>query len=299
MARFEAVYLTSYFIGEGLSGFFPSLIALAQGVGGNAECRNNSFGNGTESFTPDPRFSVDIFFYMLFIFTLFSAIAFYCMTLERVVKGAYAQKSSNRMETGIQITSQTKTATKRKTDRDNASTSSTASSCEFSVFEPPSTDIITYDNNENTGNDRTNCVGRPRSPQLGLLDNGNSDESTSLIGMSNGLFMYLLIVQVVVCMLSNGVFPSIQSYSCLPYGNEAYHLAVTLSNMANPTVCFLAFFIPSPTKFSITLGAILSFLLSGYVMATAVMSPSPPLVGQMSGEVLLVRLQMNPNLLRG
>ena len=37
----------------------------------------------------------------------------------------------------------------------------------------------------------------------------------------------LLVVQGLVCCLSNGALPSIQSYSCLPYGNTVYHLAVT------------------------------------------------------------------------
>jgi riboflavin transporter 2 len=34
--------LNSYLIGEGLSGFVPSIAALIQGVGGNPECRNVS-----------------------------------------------------------------------------------------------------------------------------------------------------------------------------------------------------------------------------------------------------------------
>merc|ERR1712013_685445 len=51
----------------------------------------------------------------------------------------------------------------------------------------------------------------------------------------------LLVLQCLVCFLSNGALPSIQSYSCLPYGNTVYHLAVTLSAMANPCMAFLAF----------------------------------------------------------
>ena len=37
---FRETYLNSYLIGEGLSGFVPSIAALIQGVGGNPECRN-------------------------------------------------------------------------------------------------------------------------------------------------------------------------------------------------------------------------------------------------------------------
>ena len=77
MARFRRIYLTSYLIGEGLSGLLPSLFALAQGVGGNPDCRNTSYyeedGNWTsklEPFYPQPRFSVTGFFFILFAMVL-------------------------------------------------------------------------------------------------------------------------------------------------------------------------------------------------------------------------------------
>ena len=71
MARFRQAYLTSYLIGEGLSGFLPSIFALMQGVGGNPSCRNTSaIVNGSESwqleaFYPEPNFSVSVFFFIL------------------------------------------------------------------------------------------------------------------------------------------------------------------------------------------------------------------------------------------
>ncbi len=40
MGVFKELYLNSYLVGEGLSGFIPSIAALAQGVGGNPYCEN-------------------------------------------------------------------------------------------------------------------------------------------------------------------------------------------------------------------------------------------------------------------
>jgi riboflavin transporter 2 len=55
--------------------------------------------------------------------------------------------------------------------------------------------------------------------------------------------LYLLLsVQALVCLLSNGALPSVQTYSCLPYGNTVYHLAVTLNSMANPVAALTAAF---------------------------------------------------------
>lgn len=74
MARFRRLYLTSYLIGEGLSGFLPSLFALSQGVGGNPECRNIS--GQIESYYPPPRYSVSQFFMVLLALMVTSATAF-------------------------------------------------------------------------------------------------------------------------------------------------------------------------------------------------------------------------------
>ena len=50
--------------------------------------------------------------------------------------------------------------------------------------------------------------------------------------------------QTFVCFISNGAFPSIVTYSCLPYGNTVYHWSATLHAMANPLMAFFAFFVP-------------------------------------------------------
>lgn len=57
------MYLNSYLIGEGMSGFLPALVALAQGVGGNPYCDtvlkyNETTGTSeyvVEPVYPEPR----------------------------------------------------------------------------------------------------------------------------------------------------------------------------------------------------------------------------------------------------
>ncbi len=56
--------------------------------------------------------------------------------------------------------------------------------------------------------------------------------------------VFIFVVLAWVNALTNAVLPSVQSYSCLPYGNQAYHLAATLSSVANPVACFIAMFVP-------------------------------------------------------
>lgn len=55
--------------------------------------------------------------------------------------------------------------------------------------------------------------------------------------------IYLLVLLAVSNALTNGVLPSVQSFSCLPYGTMTFHLSVVLGNIANPLACFLAMFV--------------------------------------------------------
>ncbi|KAG8515423.1 Solute carrier family 52, riboflavin transporter, member 2 [Galemys pyrenaicus] len=88
--------------------------------------------------------------------------------------------------------------------------------------------------------------------------------------------------------LTNGVLPAVQSFSCLPYGRLAYHLAVVLGSAANPLACFLAMGVLC--RFPAGLGglSLLGLLLSVYLIALAVLSPCPPLVGTSAGVVTVV-----------
>lgn len=105
--------------------------------------------------------------------------------------------------------------------------------------------------------------------------------------LSKGNFFYLMILMGVICFFTNGFFPSIQSYSCLPYGNVAYHLTVTLSAIANPAACFFAFFLPHKSVRLVSALTVLATVFATYALVTSMMSP-PPLVDSGFGSTLVV-----------
>lgn len=88
--------------------------------------------------------------------------------------------------------------------------------------------------------------------------------------------------------LTNGVLPAVQSFSCLPYGRLAYHLAVVLGSAANPLACFLAMGVLCRSLAGLGGLSLLGVLFGAYLMALAVLSPCPPLVGTTAGMVLVV-----------
>uniref|UniRef100_T1IJ13 Riboflavin transporter n=1 Tax=Strigamia maritima TaxID=126957 RepID=T1IJ13_STRMM len=234
MATFKDKYLTSYLVGEGLSGLLPSILALIQGVGSYPECRlvntTNSTTNESKAFYPEPRFSTGSFFILLFAMDVMSLLSFLFLNylpFLKTEKVFHLEENENKIVAPVQQPSNT-------TPKDENSTL-----------------IIS-----------------------GLLD--------------KRVKYYLFILQGWLCALSNGVFTAIQTYSCLPYGNNAFLLAVTLSTIANPVACCVAYFLPIKKLSIINLFVAIGTLISCYLLATAVLSPKPPLVNTTIGDILIV-----------
>ena len=162
MGVFKQTYLNSYLIGEGMSGFVPSLVALGQGVSGNPDCVNGTQAN----MTGQARFSTSTFFIFMLVIMVLSLTAFLLLH--------YLPLS--------------------RTERSNSSP--TSSTTFNNILQDPG----------------------PEEAEEG---------EESLSSEPEGNILPLLVVQCLVCCLSNGALPSIQSYSCLPYGNTVYHFAVT------------------------------------------------------------------------
>ncbi|XP_025928921.1 solute carrier family 52, riboflavin transporter, member 2-like, partial [Apteryx rowi] len=80
---------------------------------------------------------------------------------------------------------------------------------------------------------------------------------------------YLLALLAASNALTNGVLPSVQSYSCLPYGALAFHLAVVLSNVANPVACFAAMFLLCRSAVGLGIISALGAAFGAYLMVLA------------------------------
>lgn len=229
MRNYREIYLVSYLVGEGLSGFLPSTVALIQGVGGNPECRNVTKPGSTkiefDTFYPEPRFSSKTFFLFLGTLLFLSFLSFVGLNKLKVARGERV-KLSDRVE-------------------DQPTTS---------VDPPPSYRI------------------------------------SSNWSVSSQTYFYLLSLLTVLCLLENGVLPSIQPYSCLPYGNVAFHLTVTLSTMSKPIAMSAGFFFTN-IRSNVLSGAMAFLLvLSSVIFYLALQSPKPPLQHSWFGEFMVVGL---------
>lgn len=251
IANFKEHYVVSYMIGAGLSGPIPGMLALAQGVGGYAECINvtvtnvTEYGNTTDFvLTPyyaPPRFSVNIFLAALCVQMIISWIAYLLLNVlpqakrERVVLLPVSRPSNPALNENFQSSIEN--------DDFNSSVEKDASA-------------------------EQNLLGKPN---LTVVQ-----------------YYILLAIQGFVCTLHNGILLSIQTYSCLPYGNLPYHLTVTLSSIANPVCCFIAIFLPVTSVVSVVSFTVFGAAWGAYILAMALLSPSPPFVGTAIGSFLVV-----------
>ncbi|XP_043274229.1 solute carrier family 52, riboflavin transporter, member 3-A-like [Venturia canescens] len=239
-------YLVSYFIGEGLSGVVPSVIALFQGVGGNAECRDYKNGTVVE-ITADPRFPPKDYFIILFVILLTSFCTFGLLRyLPSIKKEVTKPVDTNELERQEKIEGQ----------------------CNFSM-----------EFKDSNFPDNVRIKSSSIVQSSGCVDKEEMNLCRTI---------YLHVLLSFICFLGNGFLPGIQTYSCLPYGNVAFHLTVTLANIANPVACLFSLFYDSVQMKILDLLSVVGMLATAYAIYSAAASPTPPLQNSVIGVAIIV-----------
>ncbi|XP_074789827.1 LOW QUALITY PROTEIN: riboflavin transporter 2 [Myripristis murdjan] len=254
MMHLKPQYLTTYYIGEGVSGLLPALVALIQGVG-VVHCVNSSqslnhtlnFSHSATTYELQARyqpakFSAEVFFFFLSAMMLVCLVAFLLLNLHPAVarehpNGCY---TNGVKEKGIAAQKQRKWTEQKP------------------MIDP-------Y-----------------------RVANVNPKSSFGTGTYSWTQVLYIFIVLAWVNALSNVVLPSVQSYSCMPYGNRAYHLSATMAALSNPAACFIAMFLPLRSLVLMGALTLIGSAVGAYIMAMAALSPCPLLVNDASGSVIIV-----------
>lgn len=85
MKRFRTEYLRAVFLGESLTSAIPTILILAQGVGGETICMKDSNGTLVEPQYTQPRFSVRVFMFCIANIIIASLIAFIILRWTNIV----------------------------------------------------------------------------------------------------------------------------------------------------------------------------------------------------------------------
>ncbi|XP_025083157.1 solute carrier family 52, riboflavin transporter, member 3-B-like [Pomacea canaliculata] len=285
MASLKPVYLSSFFVGEGLSGLLPALMALGQGAG-EIKCVNasstserNVSGNVVNvtdyyvypTYLP-PRFSVQLFFLLLCGMIFLSMVAFsllnfwgYCKD-QLVAVSMYNLEDSDNLRDSIDLEDEVKDVSFRKTSY----------SYEMTVSLEDEVGV----------NNKDFPASQAREKLPNHVENKIvSDDSAEVQHQKTSKFvLFLLLLQIVIInFLITAFLLSIQVYSSLPYGIDTYNLVVTLSNIANPVACIISVFLSITSPWIISLMTTCGLGCSAYIIALACLSPTPPLIGTSSG----------------
>lgn len=205
MMRLKPHFLTSYYIGEGVSGLLPALVALVQGVG-VVNCVNrtqslNQTLNGSSSFVTfalqaqyeSANFSAEVFFFFLSAMMVVCLLAFLLLNYHPSIA---RELTNNTYTNGVREKSQ---------------------------------------------------KNRKQSAQNITMDSYRSASRKSRFGTGSYNWLqafYIFGILAWANALTNAVLPSVQSYSCMPYGNNIYHLSAIMAAVSNPLACFIAMFFP-------------------------------------------------------
>uniref|UniRef100_UPI0037E8A8D9 riboflavin transporter 2 n=1 Tax=Semicossyphus pulcher TaxID=241346 RepID=UPI0037E8A8D9 len=237
MMRLKPQYLTTYYIGEGVSGLLPALVALIQGVGvvhciNSTQSLNHTLNTSNTGLTFDLKaeyqpanFSAEVFFFFLSAMMLVCLVAFLLLNYHPSVAREYPKSH--------------------------------------------------YTNGKPMMDPYRPANHKPRSSF------GTGSYSWMQV-------FYIFVILAWVNALTNTVVPSVQSYSCLPYGNNVYHLSATMAAVSNPLACFIAMFLPIRSLLLMGALTVIGSGIGAYITGMAVLSPCPLLVNDTAGGVTMV-----------
>lgn len=288
MARYPPQFLFWYMVGEGLSGLLPAAIALVQGVGSSGDGNSTVLpGNETSlalnhsgiiedeavaATTPypptrsGPRFSVEVFLSLLCVIVAISWLAFSALAHWPLV-------------TAYQVPDKKRQKGRRYGAAENGG-------------------YVTEDGGHSATVPPVAVANKDGDPEIptrrrqSSVKSASSEDSALSAQRQNRLkrwqWWLALFLQGIIACLGNGVLLAIQTYSSLPYGQVPYHLATNLAVIANPLACAVASVIPLKSLaglVSLTAGGL---VCAAYILALALQSPTPVLVGTLAGAALMV-----------
>lgn len=214
MMRLRPQYLTTYFAGEGLSGLVPALVALIQGVG-VVHCQNGTSAGAVNATDANATVVDDGLLQAVYQPARFSAQVFFVFLSVMMVVCLAAF---------VLLNYHPAVARERKNDL---------------YF---SGDLATDKREQSLS---LHAQTPEQKPMISPLESVKGPRSSFGKGTYSNLeVLFIFVTLAWVNALTNAVLPSVQSYSCLPYGNKAYHLAATMAAVANPVACFIAMFKP-------------------------------------------------------
>ena len=312
LKHFPSEYISGLYIGEGLSGVLPSVVALSQGfVNNSLGCLEEYPGIGKLGI----NFSPSIFFLFLAVMLAVCGVAFMLIiTLPTVRKHMVntenitvkkEEKDEEEEEEEEEENSESSkeevdsaTAEKYKQDRESIEPRERTSVNNFLEEDDEEEELV----EERTGAEA--AIPLIKGPSLNLARCPDSTSScyggswrhkfcavshTPIARVlhyhSASLFCLLLIN-----FLTNGALNSFSSFAFQYYGNTVYHMAVNLGLLANPVACLVYVLVPRKSLRLMAIITTVICILCTYLLVVALLSPHPPGQNALAAKIFIVSL---------
>lgn len=273
MARFPPSYISAYYFGQGLSGMLPGFLGLIQGLGKEPECILPSLNKNETSFDNmtfvslvvlhrPPIFSVSIFFGILTFFLIVSIVAFYFLNFSDLCKAEMVVVETNVVAGQRSMMTNDGSATMKLAGNGNCATEE---------------DTIT----------KHELLSLEEEEAEKKEEERRREEGDCFL-MRHRRFICLLITMGVLSALTNGLLPSTQSYTCLPYGQLVYTLSIRLSSISGPIASLTTIFIPSSSLFVINALMSAAILFAIFHLVLAGHSPDRLIQDDLIGKVIII-----------
>ena len=280
MKRFPSVYLSALYIGEGLSGLLPSMVALSQGpVRNNISCSGNYSGHETLGI----RFSPNVYFLSLAIMMMFSGIAFVSLiTLPHVHKQMVYSNAGKLIQSHGSNNPITSLKEHEHCPENNTNDHDDVNQ-EESLLKNESEDLM------QKCNDR-NFIKKARENIINVKPFIEHSFTFATVYKSLWSNAVLYTCIGIISFLTNGTLSAISSFAFLPYGNNIYHIGINLALLASPLMSIIFLLLPSKSKILSVVMTAIACILGTYILSLAISSPDPFLKNHFSGKFLIVSL---------
>ena len=257
MASFNPRYLVFFFIGQGLAGLIPSILALIQGSGSyTCEWHNSTLnGSNTSSLQPvyqPPRFSFSVFLYVTTSLLVLSLCAYICIDfiLKKLKKQAIEERQAPYVVP----------------DAINGHVTAISDIIDLPQLDPFRNDNVTVSNSDVQGRNSEEitestpvvagrAVTQPTvydaldtRPANSVFQDGEHQAKPKKLPFVRKQyepkdFAFEYILAAVFCFFLNGFMPGFQTYSAVPYGQLSYTLCACLAVASVPCASWLTMLI--------------------------------------------------------
>lgn len=297
MARFKDIHLTPYLIGEGLSGFLPIVVAMIQGSQEEQTphpCNISvtdvdelpptdlDLENIPEDITDDVGqpvrevlFGPSWFFLSLLVTLVISWAAFFWLLYSQTAKKEMVSMSP--ASESIRMTTMSQ-GNKGSTNLSPVVVPSSSGDCNNNGCNRTPTqsnvNLLFIPTPPAVRRDSIKTYPYHLKPEI-VLASRQASSSLVAIDVSNTEYYWLQGIIVFACLSTFGIFPSLQPYSCLPYGYWCMHYTVITTGLAYPVGAALALWKDASNLIYILFWTGLGSIISVYILSCAIMSPNP------------------------